>query len=312
MRLSSDAGAVTLAQRIRLRRLKDNLINFSFALPAVLIFSVFYIYPFLKVFQLSMCRWDGIVPFSFVKQFVGLSNFGEVMKNEIWWQSVGHAAWITGIALVFQNAIALALAMACDRELRARNFFRVLFFIPPILSEVVVGFIWHWIYDGDFGLLNHWLRVVGLQNLIHDWLNNPDTALNCIAIVHCWKGFGWGFIILLAGLQTIPRQLYEAARVDGASPWQIFRHVTVPMMVPVFVLVTILTVLGSMQVFILIMSIMGEGLAYHTEVPVTRILGSMLGSSRFGYACAMGIVFGAILITLSFAQKKFSEKLKQA
>lgn len=298
--------------KIKWPRIRHNLENFSFAFPAIAIFSLFYIYPFLKVFQLSVCDWNGIDQFSFPTFYVGLTNFREILVDKIWWQSMWHAAYITLIALTFQNFLALLLAMACDREIKARNYFRVIFFLPPILSEVVVGLIWQWIYDGNYGLLNHALVTLGLSHLVHGWLSDPQTALTCVAIVHSWKGFGWGFIILLAGLQTIPRQLYEAAKVDGASPWYVFRHVTVPMMMPVFVLVSILTILGSMQVFVLIYTMTGGGPGYHTEVPVTRILASMSSSSRFGYACAQGILFGLVLLVLSFTQKKFAERMKQA
>ena len=148
--------------------------------------------------------------------------------------------------------------------------------------------------------------------MVNNWLSNPETALSCIAVVHCWKGFGWGFIMLLAGLQTIDRQLYEAARVDGASSWQTLKNVTIPMMVPVILVVVILTILGSMQVFVLISSMVGQGLVYHTEVPVLRILAAMQGTKRFGYACAMGVVFGFILIMISFTMKQISDRAKQA
>ncbi|MDD5006325.1 MAG: sugar ABC transporter permease [Candidatus Omnitrophica bacterium] len=300
-----------LKRKMKIARAKSYLENFSFAFPAILIFSVFYIYPFLKVFQLSVCSWNGIDAFSFGKFYTGFTNFKEILRDGIWWRSMWHAAYITIIALTLQNALALALALACDKEIKARNFYRVIFFIPPVLSEVVVGLIWQWIYDGNYGLLNYALNNFGLSNLIHNWLSDPNTALTCVAIVHSWKGFGWGFIILLAGLQTIPRQLYEAAKVDGASSWQIFRNVTIPLMIPVFVLVSILTILGSMQVFILIYTMTGGGPGYHTEVPVTRILASMVASSRFGYACAEGIIFGLVLLVLSFTQKKISERVKQ-
>jgi ABC-type sugar transport system permease subunit len=129
--------------------------------------------------------------------------------------------------------------------------------------------------------------------------------------VHSWKGFGWGFLIFLAGLQTIPRELYEAARVDGANAWQSFRKVTIPLMIPVAVLVAILTILGTMQAFVLIIAMTGGGPAYHTQVPVLRILASMRGSSRFGYACAQGITFGLILVIISFIQYRFSKKARQ-
>lgn len=290
-------------------KLKSTFINYLFVLPAVLIFGIFYIYPFIKVFQLSLMEWDGILP---TMQFIGLGNFKEVMQDKIWWDSMWHAGYITLIALTFQNGLALLLALACDREIKSGNIFRVIFFIPPILSEVVVGLIWQWILDGNYGILNNAFNAIGMQSLVHNWLSDPKTALTCIAVVHSWKGFGWGFIILLAGLQTIPKQLYEAAKVDGAGSWQVFTKITIPLMIPVFSMVIILTILGSMQVFVLIISMVGQGLVHHTDVPVLRILASMTGSSRFGYACAQGIIFGLVLIIISFTQKKLSERIKQA
>ena len=223
-----------------------------------------------------------------------------------------NVGWITFIALTLQNALAFLLAWACDREIKNKNLYRVIFFIPPVLSEVVVGLVWQWILDGHYGLLNGWLVSIGLPHLARNWLSDPATALTTVAIVHCWKGFGWGFLIFLAGLQTIPRELYEAARVDGANAWYTFRKVTVPLMIPVAVLVAILTVLGTMQAFVLIIAMTGGGPAYHTQVPVLRILASMRGSSRFGYACAQGISFGLILVVISFIQYRFSNRARQA
>lgn len=295
--------------------LKDQCGSFLFVLPAVLIFAIFYIYPFFKIFQLSFYDWNGISPHM---QFIRFENFTELMQDRYWWQSVGHAAYITLIALTFQNALAFALALACDREIKMRRFYRVVFFIPPVLSEVVVGMVWMWILhagvqDGQqIGLLNFLLIKTGLPQLVHGWMSDPQTALTCIAVVHSWKGFGWGFMMLLAGLQMIDQQLYEAARVDGAGSWSVFRHVTVPMMLPVIAIVVILTILGSMQVFVLILSMVGQGLGYHTEVPVTRILTAMTVTNRYGYACAMGVLFGAILIAVSFLMKQFSNRMKQA
>ncbi len=287
-------------------RVKSTLENYLFVLPAVLIFAVFYIIPFIWVFQLGLYEWDGI---STAKLFVGFDNFKEIfMEDKIWWSSMLNAGYITLIALTFQNALAFLLAWACDREIRMRNFYRVIFFIPPVLSEVVVGLVWQWILDGNYGLLNHWLVNLGLPQLAHNWLSDPNTALTTVALVHSWKGFGWGFLIFLAGLQTIPRELYEAARVDGANAWDSFRKITIPLMIPVAVLVAILTILGTMQAFVLIIAMTGGGPAYHTQVPVLRILASMRGSSRFGYACAQGITFGLILMIISFIQSRFSKK----
>lgn len=289
-------------------KLKSTLENYIFVLPAVLIFSVFYIIPFIWVFQLGLFDWDGI---SFAKTFVGLENFKEIfLQDKSWWQSMWNATYITFIALTFQNILAFMLAWACDREIKMKNFYRVIFFIPPVLSEVVVGMAWRFIINDIDGanIINRTLAGLGMPNLVHNWLSDPNTALTTVALVHCWKGFGWGFLIFLAGLQTIPRELYEAGRVDGASAWQSFRKITIPLMIPVMVLVAILTVLGTMQVFVLIVSLVGGEFAGHTSVPVLRILASMRGSSRFGYACAQGITFGMVLVAISFIQYRFSKK----
>jgi ABC-type sugar transport system permease subunit len=290
-------------------RVKSTLENYLFVLPAVLIFSIFYVIPFIWVFQLSMFDWDGISP---AKIFVGLGNFKEIFfQDNIWWHSMWQAGYITLIALTLQNALAFCLAWACDREIRMKNFYKVVFFIPPVLSEVVVGLVWQWILDGNYGLLNGWLHQLGLHSWVRNWLSDPKTALTTVAIVHSWKGFGWGFLIFLAGLQTIPRELYEAGRVDGANAWTSFTKITLPLMIPVAVLVAVLTVLGAMQAFVLIIAMTGGGPAYHTQVPVLRILASMRGSSRFGYACAQGITFGLVLVVISFIQYRFSKRTRE-
>jgi len=195
-----------------------------------------------------------------------------------------------------------------------KNFYRVIFFIPPVLSEIVVGMAWRFIINDVDGanIINRMLVSIGLPQLAHNWLSDPKTALTTVALVHSWKGFGWGFLIFLAGLQTIPRELYEAARVDGAGSWRIFKNITLPLMIPVFVLVAILTVLGTMQAFVLILGLVGGEFAGHTSVPVLRILAVMRDSSRFGYACAQGISFGVILVAISFIQYRLSKRYRQA
>ncbi|MBM3248211.1 MAG: sugar ABC transporter permease [Candidatus Omnitrophica bacterium] len=293
-------------------RIKSTLENYFFILPAVIIFAIFYIIPFLWVFQLSMFDWDGILP---TKTFIWFQNFKEiVIQDPSWWQAMRNAGYITLIALTFQNAVAFLLALACDREIKMKNFYRAIFFIPPVLSEIVVGMAWRFIISDVDGanIINRMLVSVGLPQLVHNWLSDPKTALTTVALVHSWKGFGWGFLIFLAGLQTIPKELYEAARVDGASAWDYFKKIIIPLMVPVIVVVAILTILGTMQAFALILGLVGGEFAGHTSVPVLRILAVMRDSSRFGYACAQGISFGAILVAISFIQYRLSKRYREA
>lgn len=283
--------------------------DYTFVAPALIMFLVFSVYPFYKVFELSAFRYDGISP---EKTFIGLQNFKDLfLYNSVYWLSMRNALIITLLALTVQNAVALLLAMACDRDIKFGSVYRVIFYVPPVLSGIVVGLIWQWICDGQYGLFNHFLSLVGLEHLQRAWLGDAKTALFTVAVIHMWKGFGWSFIILLAGLQSIPRELYEAARADGANAWHVFRYVTMPLMIPVFILVSILTVLGTMQIFDIIVSTTGGGPAYYTEVPITRIVTTMIGSSQFGYACSMGIVFGVILLIVSLIQIRVSKRMRQ-
>jgi ABC-type sugar transport system permease subunit len=283
--------------------------NYIFVLPALALFATFSVYPFLKVFQLSVTAWDGISP---ATAYVGLENFKDLLTdNPVFWLSMRNAFFVTFLALTVQNFLALFLALLCDREIKGGNIYRVIFYLPPVLSGIVVGLIWNWIYDGNYGLLNHFLNFIGLGDLSRAWLSDSKTALISVAVIHMWKGFGWGFVILLAGLQSIPRELYEAARVDGANSWIVFRNITAPLMIPVFILVSILTILGTMQIFDIIISTTGGGPGYHTEVPITRIVSTMIGSSKFGYACAMGVVFGLILLAISLVQIRVSKMMRQ-
>jgi len=293
-------------------KLKSTLENYLFVLPAVSIFTIFYIIPFFFVLRLSLFDWDGIGRISSAT-FVGLNNFKEILlQDPNWWEAMRNAGWITLIALTLQNALAFLLALACDREIKMKNFYRVIFFIPPILSEIVVGMVWRFIINDIDGanIVNRLLSHMGLGQFVHSWLSDPKTALTTVALVHSWKGFGWGFLIFLAGLQTIPAEFYEAARVDGANAWQSFRNITIPLLIPVIILVAILTILGTMQAFVLILGLVGGELAGHTSVPVLRILTVMRDSSRFSYSCSLGINLGIILVIISFIQYKFSERAR--
>ncbi len=287
------------------QRFRDLFTTYLFIAPAVVLFCVFSLYPFIKVFQLSVYEWDGIAR---NMHFVGLGNFKTAfVQDGSWWISMRNAGVLTLLALTVQNMVALLLALIVDREIKGKNFYRVVFYLPPVLSGIVVGLVWNWIFDGSHGLLNYVLELTGHTGWARAWLADPNTALLSVSIIHMWKGFGWGFVILLAGLQAIPRELNEAARVDGAGEWRIFSKITVPLMLPVFFLVSILTVLGTMQIFDIIVSTTNGGPGYHTEVPITRILAAMVGSSRFGYACSLGILFGLILLAVSMVQMRLSK-----
>ena len=197
---------------------------YLFVLPTLALFATFSVVPFFLLLATSLLNWDGIYPSNpfeglhvYRQVFVGFGNYLEVFTGDpVFWTSFTQAGYVTLLALTFQNALALLLAIAVDRNLPGRGAYRTIFFLPPILSEVVVGLIWFWIYDGNFGIFNEILKALSLGAWTRPWLADPKTALTAVAIIHMWKGFGWGFVIFLAGLQTIPDELYEAALKAGA------------------------------------------------------------------------------------------------
>ena len=212
---------------------KEKTFNLLFILPALVLFLVFNLYPLLRTIELSFFQWNGIDK---DMVFVGFAQYKDIIfNNPAFWKSMLNAAYVTILCLTLQNGLALLLAILVNRQIKGENIFRVIFFLPPVLSGIVVGLIWKFIYDGSFGILNTWLAALGFEQFRDfAWLSEVKSALSSVAVVHMWKRFGYGFIILLAGLQTIPNELYEAAEVDGANKWQQFINVTIPSMLPVW------------------------------------------------------------------------------
>ena len=288
---------------------KEKTFNLVFILPALILFLIFNFYPLIRTFQLSFFQWNGIDK---DMVFVGFAQYKDILfNNPAFWKSMLNAGYVTLLALTLQNGLALLLALLVNRQIKGENIYRVIFFLPPVLSGIVVGLIWKFVYDGNFGILNHWLIALGFDNFKDfAWLSETKTALSSVAVVHMWRGFGYGFIILLAGLQTIPGELYEAAEVDGADKWQQFKHITFPCMIPVFTVVTILTILGSMQIFDLIYSMTRGGPAGYTHVPITKIY-EYMSNGEFGYSTAMAVLFGMVLLIVSFGQLYVSKKFNR-
>lgn len=289
-----------------LRAVWRNRYNYLFVLPAVLLFAVFTVYPIVKTLQLSVYRWDGVSR----PVYAGFANFAQVWQDAAWWQSLVNGGYFTLFAIVGMVPLALGLALAVGARLPAAGFFRAVFYFPVMMSQVVVGFIWKWIYDPYSGILNAFLSWLGLAPLARAWLSDPHTALPAVSVASIWQGFGSAFILLLAGLQGIPRELYEAAEVDGADGWKRFRFVTMPLLVPVLAIVTVLTVLGAMQLLGIVMVMTNGGPGLRTEVPALRIYKEAIQFYRLGYASAEALVFALILMILSFAQLWLSRRLE--
>jgi raffinose/stachyose/melibiose transport system permease protein len=305
--MQKSLSLTTSSRKSKIRdRQWEAITGLLFILPALVLFVLFGLYPFLRTVQISFNEWDGI---SSSMRFIGLENYLLAFKDRIWWLALRNGALLSLAALIVMDGLGLLLAWLVDRGVRGSGFYRAVFYVPTILSGVVVAIIWKWIYQPAGGPLNQVLTNIGLGSWAHAWLGDTSTALWAVSICSMWQGVGSPFLLFLAGLQGVPLELYEAARLDGASEFQVFRYVTLPFLVPVTALISVLTILGAMQLFNIVMALTNGGPGYATEVPVLHIYREAFDSMDFGYATALSMIFGAILFAISMLQMWLSRRV---
>ena len=283
---------------LRSRAARRAVTGYLFLLPALALMAVFTFYPFVQGLTLSFQSWDGVGATS----WVGVANYQRVIGDNIFWASLANAGIFGAVGFVLGNILSLGMALAVNSLRRGSTFYRVAYYVPGVFSVVVVGMMFAWILQGSIGILNRALGAVGLEMLQRRWLTDPETALPSVALVYVWFHWGFGFLLFLAGLQGVPRELHEAASIDGAGAWGRFRYVTWPQLIPVTTIVSVLTLLGALQIFGTVQVLTNGGPGYLTEVPTLRIYKEGFQFHRFGVAAAMSVVFGSILVALSLVQ----------
>ncbi|MEI5521927.1 sugar ABC transporter permease [Streptomyces brasiliscabiei] len=281
------------------RTLRRNLMALTFLAPAIALIGVFTITPFVNAITLSFQSWDGI---SLDTPWVGLQNYEFVFEDDEFWASMRNVAVFGAVGFFLGNALSLGMAIAVNRIRRLRTFFRTVFYLPGILSVVVVGVIFLFMFEPRTGVLNRLLDMVGLEPLQQNWLGDPTFALPSLAAVFIWFHWGFGFLLFLAGLQDIPEELYEAAELDGAPAWAKFRYITWPQLAPVTTIVSLLTLLAALQIFGTVQVLTNGGPGSHTLVPTLLIYEEAFTNNRYGSAAAMSVLFGGALVLLSFIQ----------
>ena len=286
-------------------RHSDGLLGAGFVIPSLALFLLFTVYPLYRTVTLSFTDWNGVSPHA---HNVGLRNYSTAMHDHLWWVSLEHGLFFVVTALIFMNGSGLALAIAVDRLRRGQSVYRIVFYIPTILSGVVVAVIWKWILQPSGGPLNEVLKAVGLGSLQQPWLATSTTAIWSVAVASMWTGLGYPFLFYLAGLQNVPAEQVEAARIDGARGWNVFKDVTLPSIRHVMTLVNILTILGGMQIFNVVLAMTNGGPAYATEVPVLHIYREAFTFLHFGYATALSVLFGGLLLIVSVAQFVYTQR----
>ncbi len=272
---------------------------YLWVLPALALFAVFRLYPMAFGLYISLFDWDGVKPMV----FVGLRNYVEVITQDFEFRRalLNNVIYALG-TVTGKNALAIALAVAINQQIKGRTIFRVVLFMPVVMSFVVIGLLWSWIYNYQFGLLNSGLEILGLAALKQDWLGSPSTALYSLIGVDVWKWYGFHMVIYLAGLQSIPHELYEAAMIDGASAWQRFRRVTLPLLQPVTIVNVTLSLMGAFNVFDLVYVMTEGGPAGATNVVLIHTYVQGFKFYRMGYGTAMSYVLLLIVTVISSLQ----------
>lgn len=283
---------------------RRNLAPYLWVLPAVLIYFVFKLAPMIGGLYLALLQWDGIEP----ARFVGLQNFQRMLTDEIiglaLWNNVKYALG----TVIGKTVLALFLALLLHQALRGRGFYRTALFMPVVMSFVVVGILWAWLYNAQFGLINSLLRGLGLEALILDWLGDTRVALWSLMVVDIWKWYGFHMVIFLAGLQTIPAELYEAARIDGATRWRQFLHITLPLLQPVMLVNVTLSLMGAFNVFDIPYVMTEGGPANSTMVMALHIYVRGFKFYRFGYSAAMSYVLLTLVTILAAIQMRLMSR----
>jgi ABC-type sugar transport system permease subunit len=269
-------------------------------LPALLLYFVFKLAPMLGGIYLALLKWDGIA----APEFVGLRNFARIFSDEIIGMALWHNVLYAAGTVTAKIVLSLFLALLLNQALRGRTFYRTALFLPVVMSFVVVGILWSWLYNTQFGLINNLLTTVGLGVLAHDWLGDPNSALWALMVVDTWKWYGFHMVIFLAGLQTIPLELYEAAHIDGASRRQQFLHITLPLLQPVMLVNVTLALMGAFNVFDIPYIMTEGGPANSTIVMALHIYIQGFKFYQFGYAAALSYVLLVLVTIIAAIQMK--------
>ena len=287
------------------RAKRKAIAGWVFVAPAIFIYAFFFIQPFFYSIYYSLTDWNGANP---VKQFVGLSNYIKLAGDSLLWQALGHnLIWVI-IGTVAPIAIGLLLGVLIWTGALGRVVFRTIYFLPVILSEVVVAIIWNWIYHPLFGAVNQILRGIGLDHLARGWLGDPQTALLALLMTAIWSYYGFCFVIIMAGLQNVDISLVEAATIDGANGWQRFIHVIVPQLSHVLTMITAFTLIGGFNVFgvVFVMTQGGPGTA--TQVIATYTYRKAFQESQVGYGAALSMVMTFLSLVTSYIFIRLRER----
>jgi multiple sugar transport system permease protein/raffinose/stachyose/melibiose transport system permease protein len=271
--------------------------------PAIVMFVTFVIFPVVMAAYYGFFRWKGFGP---PTDFVGIQNYLIILQDTAFHDALRHNGFILVMSLVMQGPAAIAFALLMNQRIRGRSLIRVLTFVPYVISEVIVGTGWSLMLQTT-GAVNDLLAKVGLSGWAVDWLADPDIAIWSLMIIISWKYIGFAVILMLAGLQSIPEELYEAAAIDGASYWQIQRRITLPLLGPTIRIWAFLSIIGSLQLFDLVYIIWGQyvsATAGTSTMATYMVLEGRL-AGNYGYGNAVAVVLFIISLIIALIYQRF-------
>lgn len=280
---------------LRRRRRLDKLTVALFLAPALALFVVLVVGPIVLAMYTSLFKWNGFG--GLPEDFVGLDNFRRLLEDEVFIGDLRRGLILVVLSVVVQLPIALGLALLLNQPLRGRAFYRLVFFAPYVLSEVITAVLFTMVFSPSQGLVNQVMSVFGMEG--QEWLANPSTVLYALFFVISWKYFGLHMILYLAGRQSIPKELTEAALTDGAGAWQVFRHVTLPLLGPTIRISIFLSIIGAIQLFDMVWVLTGGGPIHASETMAVTMFQYGFRRSEVGYASAISVAM--FLISLVFA-----------
>lgn len=295
--LSHDHLAIRRRRRTSLRTRVAPVV--LMLVPALALFTIFVILPMGESGFYSLFKWNG---YGSPETFVGLKNFELLLRNRTFWSALANTGLIIAVSLVLQLPLALGMALLLAEKLRGRVAFRMVFFLPYILAEVATGLIWKFLYDGQYGAVALVWGWFGAQAPFV--LADRGLAMIAVLLLVVWKYFGFHMMIYIAGLQNIPSEIIDAARIDGASRWQIVRRIKIPMLFPTIRLSVFFSVVGALQLFDMVMALTRGGPSNATHSLVTYLFTFGIMRMEVGFGSAVGVVLFLICVTFSIVYRR--------
>ena len=276
---------------------KNRIYPTRFVFGALLLYSVLFVLPSVMGFGYSFTDWS---VYSDSIHFVGLQNFATAFSADYnYTRMLANTLRFTLVTTVVKNAVGLALAVLLTKQVKLLNFHRAVMYLPCVLSALIVGMIFKSVLNPKIGLLNTFLRGMGLNFLASNWLTDSKIAFRSVMAVDIWKGMGYIMTILIAGIMSIPQTYYEAASIDGGSAWQCFRHITLPLLVPTLTVTTVLNVIYGLKVFDMVYSLTNGGPGFATEVMYTGVY-KEFGLGRYAVGTTLSTIMTLVMLVAGF------------